>query len=108
MKGGSFLFARESNDECACREGKRQEAHRKGGLVLTWAQRQKQCVSGQDGAVCGYSTASVQQSRGLRKFTVSERREFGCFTGSGPLHLFALSFPQRPLDVCPISLTSSK
>lgn len=28
-------------------------AHRKGGLVLTWAQRQKQCVSGQEGAVCG-------------------------------------------------------
>ena len=57
-------------------------AHRKGGLVLTWAQRQKQCVSGQEGAVCGgelsfgYSKASVQQRGGLGEFTV---RVFACF-----------------------------
>lgn len=43
-------------------------AHRKGGLVLTQARRQKQCVSGQARAVCGrelslgYSIGSVQQS----------------------------------------------
>lgn len=43
-------------------------AHRKGGLVLMWTRRQKQCVLGQERAVCGrqlslgYSIASVQQS----------------------------------------------
>ena len=42
-------------------------AHRKGGLVLMRARRQRRCVSGQEGAVCGgerslgYSIASVQQ-----------------------------------------------
>lgn len=41
-------------------------AHRKGDLVLMWAQRQKQCVLGRERAVCGtelgsgYSIGSVQ------------------------------------------------
>lgn len=73
-------------------------AHRKGGLVLMWAQRQKQCVSGQERAVCGgerslgYSIASVQQSRGLGEFTVSEcfRRD-GMFYGIGTVFCFVIS-----------------
>lgn len=28
------------------------------------------------------------------------KRGVGCFMGLGPLHFFALSFPQRPLGVC--------
>lgn len=43
-------------------------AHRKGGLVLMCAQRQKQCVSEQQRAACGrelslgYSVVCVRQS----------------------------------------------
>lgn len=70
-------------------------AHRKGGLVLMWARRQKRCVPGRGRAVCGtelslgYSIGSVQQSGGLGEFTVSdcvhdlEGEEPLCFMGLG-------------------------
>lgn len=60
---------------CLAEKGKA-GAHRKGGLVLMWARRQKQCVSGQERAACGrelslgYSIACVQQSWGPGEFTL--------------------------------------
>lgn len=52
MKGGLSYLCMSQTMSVPAEKGKA-GAHRKGGLVLMWAQRQKQCVSGQERAACG-------------------------------------------------------